>query len=68
MRSTWFGVLALTLVTTVPPIANAFGFATLPPLQWLGAVAAGLAMLVVFQLSKGALAWRTVRRAHAQPA
>jgi Ca2+-transporting ATPase len=61
-------MLALTLVTTVPPIANAFGFATLPPLQWLGAVAAGLAMLVVFQLSKGALARRTVRRAHAQPA
>jgi Ca2+-transporting ATPase len=61
-------MLALTLVTTVPPIANAFGFATLPPLQWLGAVAAGLAMLVVFQLSKGALAWRRDRRAHAQPA
>ena len=61
-------LLALTAVTTVAPIASAFGFATLPPLQWLGAVAAGLAMLVVFQLGKSALTWRTARRADAQPA
>ena len=60
-------LLALTLVTTVAPVANAFGFATLPALQWLGAVAAGLAMLAVFQIAKSALAWRAGRTLHAQP-
>jgi len=58
---------ALVAVTTVPPLAGAFGFATLPPLQWLGAVACGLSMLVVFQATKQALATRKEWRAHAQP-
>ena len=39
---------ALTAITTVPWLASAFKFAPLPPLHWLMAVMAGLALVVVF--------------------
>ena len=49
----WAGTaLALLPATAVPWIARGFGFAPLPPLAWLGCVAAGLAMLLPFQLGK----------------
>ena len=57
LTRTSLGVLAATfaalvVVTTVGPVAKAFGFATLAPLAWLGALATGLGMLVVFQVAK----------------
>ena len=39
---------ALTAITTVPWLASAFKFVPLPPLHWLMAVMAGLALVVVF--------------------
>ena len=57
LTRTSLGVLAgtfaaLVVVTTVGPVAKAFGFATLEPLAWLAALATGLGMLVVFQVTK----------------
>ena len=43
---------ALLLVGAVPPVAGAFGFTALPPLAWLAGVAAGLAMVLPFQVVK----------------
>lgn len=45
-------LLALTLITTLPPLSRAFGFAPLPPALWGASVAAGLAMIAAFQLAK----------------
>ena len=45
-------LLALLVITGVPFLAQSFGFAPLAPLHWLAAMAAGLAMLVPFQLGK----------------
>ncbi len=45
-------LLALTLITTLPPLSRAFGFAALPPALWGAAVAAGLAMIAAFQMVK----------------
>ncbi len=42
----------LLTVTWVPVVAGAFGFALLTPATWLGAFAAGLALLPLFALSK----------------
>jgi Ca2+-transporting ATPase len=49
-------LLALGVVTTVTPIAQAFGFTPLPAWHWAAALATGLSMLVVFQAGKWALA------------
>jgi len=46
---------ALVLVTTVAPVARVFGFETLAPTPWLGALLCGVGMLLVFQLAKQAL-------------
>jgi ABC-type spermidine/putrescine transport system permease subunit II len=46
---------ALVLVTTVAPVARVFGFETLAPAPWLGALLCGVGMLLVFQLAKQAL-------------
>ena len=51
-------LLGLLAITTVPPVAAAFGFAPLAPLQWLAALSTGLGMLVVFQFGKMGLARR----------
>ncbi|MFN7156054.1 MAG: cation-translocating P-type ATPase [Acidovorax sp.] len=60
LRSLWTGLTpvslwvlggtmaALTAVTTVPWVANAFKFSPLSPLHWVMAVLAGLALMVVF--------------------
>jgi len=40
-------------VTALPWLARPFGFAPLSPGQWLAAFAAGLAMVLPFQASKG---------------
>ncbi len=42
-------LVALWLVTAIPPIASAFRFTTLPASQWLACAAAALALLPVFQ-------------------
>jgi Ca2+-transporting ATPase len=52
-------LLALLAVTGVPSLAQAFGFAPLAPLHWLAAMAAGLVMLVPFQLGKRLLGARS---------
>jgi Ca2+-transporting ATPase len=46
-------LLALTAITTVPVLAQAFGFAALLPLHWLAALATRLALLLPLQLAKG---------------
>ena len=46
---------ALLAVTALPWLARPFGFAPLSPGQWLAAFAAGLAMVLPFQASKGLL-------------
>jgi Ca2+-transporting ATPase len=51
-------LLALLAVTVVPVLARNFGFMPLAPLQWLAALAAGLAMLPLLHLSKVLLARR----------
>lgn len=43
---------ALTAITTVPWLASAFKFVPLSLLQWLGAMAVGLALVVLFQAAK----------------
>jgi P-type Ca2+ transporter type 2C len=43
----------------MPVLAQAFGFAPLAPLHWLAAMAAGLAMLIPFQLAKRWLGGRS---------
>lgn len=48
-------LLALTAITTAPPLARAFGFAPLAAAHWLAAVAVGLSLLVPFHLSKTVL-------------
>jgi P-type Ca2+ transporter type 2C len=45
-------VLALAVITFVPPVARAFGFAVLAPVHWLAALAVGGGMLLFFQGSK----------------
>lgn len=45
-------LLALLAVTAIPWLARNFGFLPLTPLQWLAALAAGLAMVPVLHLSK----------------
>jgi Ca2+-transporting ATPase len=47
---------ALLAITSVPVLARAFGFVPLAPLHWALAFAAGLAMLLPFQLVKRMLA------------
>jgi Ca2+-transporting ATPase len=54
-------VLALLAVTAIPPLAHGFGFAPLAPWQWAAASTVGLVMLVLFQLTKLALARRAPR-------
>ncbi len=49
LAGTW---LALLAVTAVPMLARNFGFTPLPPLQWLAALAVGLAMVPLLHLSK----------------
>jgi Ca2+-transporting ATPase len=49
---------ALLAVTTIAPLAGAFGFTPLAPLQWVAASGIGLGMLLIFQLTKIALAPR----------
>ena len=51
-------LLAVGVVTTITPIAHAFGFAPLPAGFWFAAMALGLGMLVAFQAGKWALARR----------
>lgn len=48
-------LLALTAITTAPPLARAFGFAPLAAAHWLAAVAVGLSLLVPFHLGKTVL-------------
>ncbi len=60
LRSVWRGLTpvslwvlggtlaALTAITTVPWLAQWFKFSPLPPAHWFAAVAAGLALVVVF--------------------
>ena len=43
---------ALTAITTVPWLAQAFSFTPLPPAHWLAALAAGLLMVVPLVLCK----------------
>ena len=43
---------ALTAITTVPWLAAAFKFVPLPTAQWLAALGAGLALVLVFQGNK----------------
>ncbi len=45
-------LLALVAVTAIPVLAQAFGFQPLSAMQWMAAMAAGLAMLPLFHLSK----------------
>ena len=45
-------LLALLAVTVIPWLARNFGFLPLTPLQWLAALAAGLAMVPLLHLSK----------------
>jgi Ca2+-transporting ATPase len=52
---------ALLAVTNVPAVATAFGFALLPPGQWLMAFAAGAALLPVFQMTKAGLSLISAR-------
>jgi Ca2+-transporting ATPase len=49
-------LLALLAVSAIPLLARGFGFMPLAPLQWLAALAAGLAMLPLLHLSKVFLA------------
>jgi Ca2+-transporting ATPase len=63
-RSLWAGLtstsvwvlggtmLALVVITSVPPVARAFGFAVLAPAHWLAALALGCSLLLLFQASK----------------
>jgi len=53
-------MLALALITTVPTLATAFGFATLSPSYWCGSLVGGLAMIVPFQISKWLLGKRAL--------
>ena len=46
---------ALLVVTNMPSVATAFGFALLAPSHWLMAFIAGAVMLLVFQLTKTVL-------------
>lgn len=55
-------LLALTVVTAVPPIAAAFGFGALPLSHWLGAIALGCACLLPLQCLKGVFMARGTRR------
>ena len=43
---------ALWAVTTITPVAHAFGFAPLAALHWIGALSVGAGMLVLFQIAK----------------
>ncbi len=52
-------LLALLAITAIPWLAQNFGFLPLTPLQWLGATAAGLAMVPLLHLSKVLLVERT---------
>ena len=65
-------LLALLAVTAIPWLARNFGFLPLTPLQWLGALAAGLAMVPLLHLSKVLLLKRDVPlaplKAHRCPA
>ena len=45
-------MLALLAVTSIPWLARNFGFLPLTPLQWLAALAAGVAMVPLLHLSK----------------
>ncbi len=58
---------ALAAVTVVPPLASAFKFVPLPAPYWLGSVAIGLAMVILFQLSKRILG-PSARRSSQVPA
>jgi Ca2+-transporting ATPase len=58
-------LLALLAITAIPVVAQAFGFAPLAPLHWLAAMAAGLAMLIPFQLGKRLLGARSRPMVHA---
>jgi len=58
-------LLALLAITSVPFLAQAFGFAPLAPLHWLAAMVAGLAMLVPFQIGKRWLGARSRTMVHA---
>ena len=49
-------LLALLAVTAIPWLARNFGFLPLTPLQWLAALAVGLAMVPLLHLSKVLLA------------
>ncbi len=51
-------LLALLAVTAVPWLARNFGFLPLTPLQWLGALAAGLIVVPLLHLSKVMLTGR----------
>jgi Ca2+-transporting ATPase len=52
-------MLALLAATSIPWLAQNFGFLPLTPLQWLAALAAGLAMVPLLHLSKVLLMRRT---------
>jgi hypothetical protein len=52
-------MLALLAATSIPWLARNFGFLPLTPLQWLAALAAGLAMVPLLHLSKVLLMRRT---------
>jgi Ca2+-transporting ATPase len=54
-------LLALLAVTAVPMLARPFGFLPLAPLQWVAALAFGLAMVPLLHLSK------TLLLRHASP-
>jgi Ca2+-transporting ATPase len=52
-------LLALLAVTAIPVLAGGFGFLPLAPMQWLTALAAGVALLPLLHLSKVLLSRRT---------
>ena len=53
---------ALTAITTVPWLANAFRFVPLSPLHWFMALLAGLLLTVVFMANKRWLQPATLAR------
>ena len=56
-------LLALLAVTAIPWLTRNFGFLPLTPLQWLAALAAGLAMMPLLHLGKALLLRRPGPRA-----
>ncbi|MDI1272887.1 cation-translocating P-type ATPase [Polaromonas sp.] len=52
-------LLALTAITTAPPLTRAFGFAPLAAADWLAALAVGLSLLVPLHLIKTVLPVRS---------